>query len=92
VKPARVARSPWAFECETLQVVRTNPGAPSGGNVVIGRVVHIHLADELADAKLRVDPEKLRAIARMGGFTYARTRERFELPPNRGALELPPPF
>jgi flavin reductase (DIM6/NTAB) family NADH-FMN oxidoreductase RutF len=91
VKPARVARSPWSFECETLQVVRTNPGAPAGGNVVIGRVVHIHLADELVDDKLRVDPQKLRAIARMGGFTYARTRDRFDMPPNREALQLPPP-
>jgi flavin reductase (DIM6/NTAB) family NADH-FMN oxidoreductase RutF len=92
VKPPRVALSPWAFECETLQVVRTNPGVAGGGNVVIGRVVHIHLADELVDAKLHVDPERLRSIARMGGFTYARTRERFDMPPNRAALDLPSPF
>jgi hypothetical protein len=26
----------------------------------------------------------------MGGFTYARTRDRFEMPPNRTALDLPP--
>lgn len=90
VKPARVALAPWAFECETVQVVRTNPGAPAGGNVVIGRVVGIHLADDLVDAKLNVDPDRLRAIARMGGFTYARTRERFQMPPDRRALELPP--
>jgi flavin reductase (DIM6/NTAB) family NADH-FMN oxidoreductase RutF len=87
-----VALSPWAFECETLQVVRTNPGAPAGGNVVIGRVVHIHVADDVLDANKRVDPARLRSIARMGGFTYARTRERFEMPPNRAALEIPPPF
>src|SRR6185295_13567520 len=54
VKPARVALSPWAFECETLQVVRMNPGVDAGGNVVIGRVVQIHVADDLVDEKLRV--------------------------------------
>lgn len=90
VKPARVALSPWAFECETLQVVRLNPGVEGGGNVVIGRVVHIHVADDLVDAKMHVDPDRLRAIGRMGGFTYAKTRERFDMPPNREALRLPP--
>jgi flavin reductase (DIM6/NTAB) family NADH-FMN oxidoreductase RutF len=90
VKAARVARSPWAFECETLQVVRTNPGAASGGNVVIGRVVHIHLADDLVDARFHVDADRLHAIGRMGGFGYARTRERFEMPPDRRALDMPP--
>ncbi len=30
VQPPRVARAPWAFECQTLQVVRTNPGRPAG--------------------------------------------------------------
>lgn len=90
VAPHRVARSPWAFECETVQVVRTNPGAPSGGNIVIGRVVHIHVDDGLVDSLFHVDPDRLRAIARMGGFTYATTRARFEMPPNRSALRLPP--
>lgn len=91
VKPARVARSPWAFECETIQVVRTNPGVPSGGNVVIGRVVHVHLDDAIVVPTLRIDPDRLRAIGRMGGFGYTRTRERFELPPDRSALREPPP-
>lgn len=90
VKPARVSRSPWAFECETLQIVRTNPGVASAGNVVIGKVVHIHLAQDLVDARFHVDADRLRAIGRMGGFGYTRTRERFEMPPNRQALGLPP--
>lgn len=89
VRPPRVAASPWAFECETLQVLRTNPGAPAGGNVVLGRVVHVHLDDALVDAKLHVDPEFLRAIGRMGGTMYTTTRERFEMPAGRGALALP---
>jgi flavin reductase (DIM6/NTAB) family NADH-FMN oxidoreductase RutF len=91
VKPARVARSPWAFECETVQIVRTNPGAPVGGNIVIGRVVHIHVDDALVDERFHVDADRLAAIGRMGGFAYTLTRDRFEMPPTREALAIAPP-
>ncbi|MBI5363720.1 MAG: flavin reductase family protein [Planctomycetes bacterium] len=93
VKPPRVALAPWAFECETLHVVRTNPGRASGGNVVIGRVVHIHLDERIVDAQqLHVDAEKLAAIGRMGGLEYCRTRERFEMPMGKDSLGLGSPF
>jgi len=81
VRPPRVGESPVAFECRTLQVVRTNPGRPAGGNVVLGRVVRVHVRDDLPDDRLRTDPERLRAVGRMGGVTYCRTRDRFDLPP-----------
>lgn len=90
VAPPRVARSPWAFECETLSVVRTNPGAPAGGNVVIGQVVHVHLDDAIVNDRLHIDPASLRAIGRMGGLGYCTTRQRFEMPMGPGALELDP--
>jgi len=92
VRAPRVARSPWAFECQTLQVVRTNPGAPLGGNVVIGRVVHVHLDDALIDERLHVDPERLRAVGRMGGIGYVTTRDRYEMPLGLAALERERPF
>src|SRR2546426_1051574 len=41
VRPPRLRESPVCFECRTVQVIRTNPGAPAGGNVVIGEVVHV---------------------------------------------------
>jgi flavin reductase (DIM6/NTAB) family NADH-FMN oxidoreductase RutF len=91
VRPPRVARSPWAFECRTLQVVRVNPGAPGGGNVVIGEVVHVHVEDALFDPRGAVDPERLAAIARMGGQRWCFTRQRFELPQGREALSRPRP-
>lgn len=86
VQPPRVAESPVAFECETVQVVRTNPGAPAGGNVVIGRVVAVYLAEGLVNQRMHVDPDRLAAIGRMGGFTYSTTRDRFDLPRGRAAL------
>jgi flavin reductase (DIM6/NTAB) family NADH-FMN oxidoreductase RutF len=87
VAPPRVARSPLAFECETQQVIRMHPGAPSGGNVVIGRVVCIHLEDGLMDENFTLDPKRLDFVGRMGGFDYCRTRDRFSLKPGRAALD-----
>jgi flavin reductase (DIM6/NTAB) family NADH-FMN oxidoreductase RutF len=92
VRPPRVARSPVALECRTRQIVRLNPGKAGGGNVVIGEVVHVFVRDDLIDDRLRVDPERLGAIGRMGGPAYTRTRERFEMPMGRVALRLPEPF
>ncbi len=86
VKPLRVVESPLAFECVTRQVIRTNPGVPSGGNIVIGEVVSVYAADGLINERYHVDPDMLDAIGRMGGLGYCRTRERFELPMGRAAM------
>jgi flavin reductase (DIM6/NTAB) family NADH-FMN oxidoreductase RutF len=86
VKPPRVAESPVAFECRTREVIRTNPGAAGGGNLVLGEVVFIHVDDELLDEALHIDPDALRAVGRMGGMEYCRTRDRFALPRGRAAL------
>jgi flavin reductase (DIM6/NTAB) family NADH-FMN oxidoreductase RutF len=87
VKPPRVAESPIAFECRTLHVVRTNPGEPGGGNVVIGEVVHIVIDDEVVNSRLHIDPAKLAAVGRMGGLMYCTTRDVFEMVRGRAALE-----
>jgi len=87
VRPARVLESPISFECRTLQVVRTNPRAPAGGNIVIGEVMHIWVRDDLINERLHIDPARLDAIGRMGGLGYCRTRDRFELPMGREALK-----
>jgi hypothetical protein len=44
------------------------------------------------DERLRIDPGGLGAVGRMGGRLYCRTRERFELPLGRGALDTIVPF
>lgn len=90
VKPPRLAASPVAFECQTRQVVRTNPGAPAGGNVVLGEVVQIHLSEGLTNERMHTDPDQLGAIGRMGGLSYCRTKDRFEMPMGLKALELHP--
>lgn len=91
VDPPRVAESPVAFECETVQVIRTNEGSPAGGNIVIGRVVHVFVRDDLINERSHIDAARLDAIGRMGGRSYCRTRDRFELPVGRAALRSDEP-
>jgi len=80
VRPPRVAESPLAFECRTTQVVRTNVGGAAGGNIVIGRVVHVFVRDDVINERFHLDPAKLDVVGRMGGLGYTRTRDRFEMP------------
>ncbi len=86
VRPPRVAESPIAFECKTLQVVRTNPGAPAAGNIVIGQVVHVFVRDDLINERFHIDQTILDAVGRMGGIGYTRTRDRMQLPMGKEAL------
>ena len=88
VTPPRSKGSPIAYECRTHSVIRTNPGAPAGGNVVMGEVVHVYVDDTAIDPeRLRIDPAAIDLVGRMGGFGYTNTRERFELVAGRRALE-----
>jgi flavin reductase (DIM6/NTAB) family NADH-FMN oxidoreductase RutF len=66
-------------KCETYQLVEL----PGSGAVVIGRVLAMHIQDEMMlDAERHyVDTPKLRLIARMHGRGwYARTSDLFDLP------------
>jgi flavin reductase (DIM6/NTAB) family NADH-FMN oxidoreductase RutF len=87
VKPPRVAESPLCFECRTRQIIRLAPGIAAGGNIVVGEVVHVYVRDDLINDRFHIDPARLAAIGRMGGLGYTRTRERFEMPMGRRALD-----
>jgi flavin reductase (DIM6/NTAB) family NADH-FMN oxidoreductase RutF len=77
VKPARVKESHVNMECRLVQIVRVSE-KPLGGSLVIGEVLRFHVDDALFD-DFRINPAKLRAIGRMGGTSYARTTDLFEL-------------
>jgi flavin reductase (DIM6/NTAB) family NADH-FMN oxidoreductase RutF len=77
VRPQRVAESRFNMECQLVEIVSVST-QPLGGNLVLGEVLRFHVADELFD-DYRIDPDKLRPVARMGGPTYARATDRFDL-------------
>lgn len=80
VKPLRVKQSPIQFECVYLNTLRF-PGNPPMGSadVVFGRVVAVHIADEVIDADGKVDILKIRPIARMGYFEYTSVESKFSM-------------
>jgi flavin reductase (DIM6/NTAB) family NADH-FMN oxidoreductase RutF len=78
VKPPGIAESPVHLECQLRQVVPLGDG-PGAGVLVIGEVVLIDVADALLDEKGRVDPRRLRTIARLGGDWYCHTSDLFEM-------------
>jgi flavin reductase (DIM6/NTAB) family NADH-FMN oxidoreductase RutF len=77
VKPPRVSESHIHMECRLLQTVQVSE-RPGGGTLVLGEVLRFHVREDLIE-DFRIDPDKLRAIGRMTGSTYARTTDRFEL-------------
>lgn len=77
VRPPRVAESPVSFECKLYQILDFS-NAPTGGSLVIGRIVSIHVTDAyIKDGKL--DRNSLDLVGRMGGTQYTRTTQRFEM-------------
>ena len=91
VRPPRVAASPIALECRTLQVVRLAPNVPMSGSLVIGEVVFIHADDAILDDKLHVQQDALHTLGRLGGPLYCRTREQFAMKRGQAALDEAPP-
>ena len=71
VKPPRVLESPVSFECVVDNIISLgdNGGA---GQLVIAKVVHIHVISELLDSNDQIDPTKLDLVARLGGDWYTR--------------------
>jgi len=79
VAPPRVKESKISMECMLLQIIDFSE-KPQGGSLVLGRVVRMHVDDEIIDGHYRIDADGLRAIGRMGGTDYTRTRDRFSMP------------
>ena len=71
VKPPRVLESPVSFECVVDNIISL--GEMGGaGQLVIAKVVHIHVNSELLDSNDQIDPTKLDLVARLGDDWYSR--------------------
>lgn len=77
VAPPRVAKAKIAFECRVEQIVPV--GGTTGGALVIGRVLLVHVAEDVWDDGYIV-LEALQPVARLAGNGYARVTDTFDLP------------
>jgi flavin reductase (DIM6/NTAB) family NADH-FMN oxidoreductase RutF len=78
VHPMRVAESPIHYECVVSQIVSIGD-TPGGGSIVIGRVVHLHIADDLLIGDDKIDIERLKPIGRLAGTAYSRVNDIFHM-------------
>lgn len=71
VRPFRVAESPVQMECvvENILPLGEKGGA---GNLIICRIVLLHIAESVLTESSRIDPHKIDLVGRMGRFYYAR--------------------
>ena len=78
VQPPRVTESHAHMECRLRQTLPIGNEAGTTSTIIFGNVLRFHVDEAVIDG-YKIDPEKLRAIERMGGPTYPRTRDRFDL-------------
>ena len=80
VKPSRVAESPIHFECSYHHTVHL-PGTGKMGSVdlVFGRVLAVHIKDDVLTNDGKIDVLKIRPIARLGYYDYTCIDSLFEM-------------
>lgn len=78
VRPPRVAAAPVAYECKLDRIVHIGEG-PLAANVVFGRILALHVYDEILSADGMPDSRKLDLIGRLGGDDYITTRDTFTM-------------
>ncbi len=80
VKPCRVAESPIQFECRYHSTLRLPGHGPMGTvDVIIGRVLLIHIKDEFITSDGRIDLLRIRPLARLGYYDYTIVESIFEM-------------
>ena len=83
VKPYRVAESPIQFECTYVQTLRLpGEGLVGTADIIIGKVVGIHIKDEFIGPDGKLDIVKIRPLARLGYSDYTSVESSFELSPS----------
>jgi flavin reductase (DIM6/NTAB) family NADH-FMN oxidoreductase RutF len=80
VRPPRVKGSPVHFECRLHHIIRLPGHRPSAAHdMVIGRVVAVHIDDAVLTADGRVDVPGIQPIARLGYKDYVRVDTVFQM-------------
>lgn len=81
IRPPRVGEAPVSFECIVDQVIELGDG-PGAGNLIMARVVMIHVQEEFLNEAGKLDTTKLDLVGRMGGIWYTRASGEalFEIP------------
>ncbi len=79
VAAPRVLESPISFECTLHSIQEIKEGDRVTSRIIVGRIELIHVADSVLDTDGRVAMDKLNAVSRLGGQSYALVGETFDI-------------
>jgi len=75
VKSPRILEAPAALECKRYMTLELGPAR----EIILGQVVGLYVRTDALDmSNLHIDQLKIDAVGRLGGHTYARTRDQFD--------------
>lgn len=76
VRSPRIVSAPAALECRRKMILELGQAR----EIILGEVVGLFVREDAVDRDtLHVDQHKMDAIGRLGGHSYARTRDQFEI-------------
>ena len=75
VRSPRILDAPAALECRRYMTLELGPAR----EIILGEVVALYVRSDALDlSNLHIDQLKMDAVGRLGGHTYARTRDQFD--------------
>lgn len=76
VRSPRILAAPAALECRRHTTLQVGPAR----EIILGEVVGVFVrSDAVNSSSLHIDQELMDAVGRMGGHTYSRTRDQFDI-------------
>ncbi len=76
VRSPRILAAPAALECRRFMTLEVGPAR----EIILGRVLGLFVRDDAVDPQtLHVDQYAMDAIGRLGGHSYTRTQDQFEI-------------
>jgi len=82
IKPKRVKESPISFECELVHHYFLEDHKHGGACVIIGRIVMMHVADDVLLDNYKINLENYKPVSRLAGSGYAKIGEIFSVKRN----------
>jgi len=82
IKPKRVKESPITFECELVHHYFLEDHKHGGACVIIGRIVMMHVADDVLLDNYKINLENYKPVSRLAGSGYAKIGEIFSVKRN----------
>ncbi|RZK01582.1 MAG: flavin reductase family protein, partial [Flavobacterium sp.] len=79
VKPPLVAESPVSMECVLVHHYNLEQHKNGGSTIIIGRVVHFHVKDNVLLGNFHVNLDNYKPISRLAGSNYAKLGSLFTI-------------